>query len=50
MPPSIPASEAYFWSAKWQAQEADFEAARVAGKLIKAESMDDVIRDLLRGD
>jgi hypothetical protein len=50
MPSVLPASELYFWSEKWQAQEREFERARAAGELIEADSMDEVIADLMRVD
>jgi hypothetical protein len=50
MPPVLPASELYFWSEKWQEQEREFERARAAGELIAADSMDEVIADLMRVD
>lgn len=49
-PAVIPASEAYYWTAKWQAQELDFEHARQNGSLIEASSMSNVIRDLMTVD
>lgn len=50
MPRIVLAAELYFWSAEWQSQEREFEAARERGELIEASSMDEVIRDLMRVD
>lgn len=50
MPPVVPASELYFWTEKWQAQEREFEQARGKGELIEASSMCEVILDLMRLD
>jgi hypothetical protein len=50
MPAILPASELYFWSAKWQSQEREFERDRAAGKLLKFDTMDDAIADLMRVD
>lgn len=48
MPAVVPASELYFWTEKWRAQERAFDDARAAGQLIEAASMDEVVHDLMR--
>jgi hypothetical protein len=50
MPPVVPASELYFWSAKWQSQEREFERDRAANTLLEFDTMDDAIADLMRVD
>lgn len=50
MPALVPASELYFWSAKWQSQEHDFERDRAAGKLVAADSIDELVRGLFTVD
>ena len=47
MPSVVPASELYFWSAKWQAEEKAFEQARDQGELHSFDSADAAIRALL---
>ncbi len=50
MPLMIPAAQAYFWSRRWQDQEREFERDRAAGELVKANSMLEVMHDLMRLD
>lgn len=48
VPLMIPEAQLYFWSRKWQDQEREFERDRDAGRLLKADSMLEVMRDLMR--
>jgi len=50
MPPAIPASQLYFWSRKWQAQELEADQARRAGDVETFRSADDLLRWLLTPD
>jgi hypothetical protein len=50
MPTLVPASELYFWSAKWQSQEHEFDRADAAGELLVFNTMDAAIADLMRVD
>ncbi len=48
IPAMIPADELYFWTARWQAQEAEFEHDKTAETLLRFETMGDAISHLMR--